>query len=302
MIVLLVACAGCSGGKVVATVDGTKITAADLVEKMRMESGLYDPALLSDKENFASFRQQALQSLITETVLLNEAHRLGLDKAQEQNPSSSTVDDGSPNLSEKAALENLGIDPKRWQAAQKRRALIRSLIVRQVIDTIPIPEEAISEYYRKHITDYRENARFHARQILVDKKETADRIRAELMKGANFGDLARKYSVSPDAERGGDLGFFDAESYPETFAEICTKLKPGEISSVTATPYGYQIFQLIATRPARQRPLSEVQASITRTLQEEKLEERFKPWIEDLLKKADVSVHEEELKEVRLNG
>jgi parvulin-like peptidyl-prolyl isomerase len=302
MIILLFALAGCSGGKTVATVDGTKISSATLIEKMHMESGLYDPAILSDRENFGSFRRQALDSLITETVLLHEAKRLGLDKIDGKAGTAAVNIAGQPGLSDDKALKGMGIDPKKWQATQRRRALIRSLIVHEIIDKVPIPEEEISAYYAKHISEYRENAQFHAQQILVDKKETADRIRAELMKGADFGELAKKYSVSPDAARGGDLGFFDAQSYPETFAEICGKLSPGEISDVQATPYGYQIFLLIASRPARQRPLAEVRGSIMRKLQEKEVEQLFKPWLEELMGKAHISINEETLKEVTLNG
>lgn len=302
ILVLALALTACGGGKTIATVDDEKISSGDLIEKMRMESGLYDPALLSDEKNFQSFRRQALDNLIQETVLLNEAKRLGVNAKGTGTTAVPEIMVGNPDLVDRDALAERGIDPKMWREAQRRRALIRKLIEREVMEKIPVTDGQIEEYYRKHISDFRDNTRFHARQILFDKKETADRIYVKLMNGADFAEMARAHSVSPDAARGGDLGFFDAKTYPEIFSEICQQLGPGEISTVTATPYGFQIFQLIAKRPPRQRSLEETKDQIMRALREERMEEAFIKWLGDLTKKASVSVNEETLREVKLNG
>lgn len=302
MVFLALALAACSSGKTVATVDGERISERDLLEKMRMEAGLYDPALLSDRENFEGFRRQVLDGLIKETVLVNEAKRQGLDAAGTGTTAVPEIMVGNPDLSDRDALAERGIDPERWREAQRRRALIRRLIEKEVLEKIPVTDEQVEEYYRKHISDFRENTRFHARQILVDKKETADRIYVKLMNGGDFAALAKEHSVSPDSERGGDLGFFDAETYPEVFSEICQQLRPGEISEVVATPYGFQIFQLIEKRPPRQRTLEEAGEEIRRRLREGDVEESFAKWLDSLMQKASVSVNEDALMEVKLNG
>jgi len=301
-ILLLLLMAACSGGKTVATVDGEKISSNDLVEKMRMEMVLYDSAILSDDRNFDSFRRQTLDNLIQEAVLLREARRLGVGTGNEGTTAVPEIMVGKPDLPDSDALAKRGIDEDRWRETQRKRALIRKLIEKEVVEKIPVTDEEVGKYYRKHITDYRDNTRFHARQILVDKKEVADRIHARLMKGEEFTTLAKELSVSPDAAKGGDLGFFDANAYPEVFAEICQQLSPGEISKVKATPYGYQIFQLIAKRPPRQRSMDEVRERIERKLKEQRIEEAFAPWLEELMKRAKVSVNEDTLKEVKLNG
>jgi parvulin-like peptidyl-prolyl isomerase len=301
-ILLLVLMAACSGGKTVATVDGEKISSNDLVQKMRMEMVLYDSAILSDDRNFDSFRRQALDNLIQEAVLLGEARRLGVGAGKEGATAVPEIMVGKPDLPDSDALAKRGIDEERWRETQRKRALIRKLIEKEVVEKIPVADKEVEKYYKKHITDYRDNTRFHARQILVDKKEIADRLHARLMKGEEFATLAKEFSVSPDAAKGGDLGFFDANAYPEVFADICQQLSPGEISKVKATPYSHQIFQLIAKRPPRQRSMDEVRDRIERKLKEQRIEEVFAPWLEELMKRAKVSVNEDALKEVKLNG
>ncbi|MFH1830046.1 MAG: peptidyl-prolyl cis-trans isomerase [Pseudomonadota bacterium] len=288
-LIALLAICSCKGKAetVLATVQGQSITATDLTWKMRMEQGLYDPVLLRDKENFEVFRRNALESLIQESVLLNKAQELGITVSE--NPASSKY--GNTTTEQ-------GIDSERWNQTQYRRAIIGKLIEKEVLAKVPISEEQIAKYYREHIGDFRHNTRFHARQILVDKMKTADSIRVKLMQGAEFAALARQFSISPDAERGGDLGYFDADSYPEVFSQICQQLKPGEISEVIATPYGYQIFQLIAKVPPRQRSVEEVKETIKRRLQEDKVDEVYMPWLNTIMKQARVLIHEDALKEV----
>lgn len=292
---LIAMAASCSsGGRAsVAEVDGTKISVGELREEMIIERSIYDSAVLTTQANLDAFRRQALERLVQEEVMLREAKKQGI-KAKDENPE--TKDIASRTLKEH------GIDPSRWKEAQKRRAIIRQLIDKEVLSMIPVEAQAVSAYFAKNTQEFRDNTRYHARQILVDTREEAEEIRARLAKGEDFAELAKKHSQSPDGERGGDLGYFDAAAYPEVFAEACAKLKKGEISEVIATPYGFQIFQLLDERTARQRSLEEVSDAIQKRLREEKVDEFYVPWLQKLMAGAKIVIHEEILKEVRLEG
>ncbi len=301
---IALACACSRGsGTVVASVDGQRITSQDLLEEMRMQRGMYDPAVFSSPQNYEEFRRRTLERLVQEAILTAEAKRAGItvsDEELSQSPELAT--EAAEGADQEKILSERGIDPKRWREAQRRRVLIRKLIESQVVDRIPVTDEAIDAYYKSHAAQFRENTQYHARQILVETREQADRIHAQLVKGADFGELAKRHSISPDGARGGDLGYFDAQSYPEIFSEICGQLSKGQTSEVKATPYGYQIFQLLDKRPSRQRPLAEVRPLIRRMLQEERIESTYEPWIAGLTKGARIQINEDVLKEVRLEG
>jgi peptidyl-prolyl cis-trans isomerase C len=294
--------AACSqSSKVIAKVDGTSITAADLTAEMRLERGSYDPALLRTDANFEQFRKMAFDRLVQEAILLQEAKRLGVTASDEE---LAQIDDAGKEAQAtfKQVLAEQGIDAKRWREAQRRRLLIGKLIDAEVMEKIPVDQAKVDAYYKEHPQEFRENTQFHARQILVDTREEAERIHARLKKGDDFAELARNFSVSPDGKRGGDLGFFDAQAYPEAFANVCQQLAIGQVSDVVATPYGYQIFQLLEKRPARQRPFEEVRMQIKKHLQEEKIEEVFEPWLKGLTEKAKLEIDDAALKEVKLEG
>jgi hypothetical protein len=88
--------------------------------------------------------------------------------------------------------------------------------------------------------------------LLVPKDATpavrdSIRKRAESIRGqvtaANFGDLAKKYSQDNTAPKGGDLGVFPRNVMVKPFGDAVAALKPGEISPVIQTDFGYHIVQ-----------------------------------------------------------
>lgn len=300
---ILAAFFGCSRFRepVVAAVDGEKITSSDLKAEMSMEQGKFDEAILSQEVNFTEFRRQALDKLIQEKILLAEAGRLGVGPTPEEEKEILAMRSGAlADREGDAAIAEHGVDPKAWGEAQRKRLIIGKLVEKEVVGRIPLSEEKISAYYRQHLADFSLPPQYRARQIIVDSREGADELLAKIRQGEDMGDLARKHSLSPDGKRGGDLGFFDARSYPPAFTEVCQKLKIGEVSDVIQTDYGFQIFQLLEKRPARQVPFEEASASIRRLLREEGSEKAFENWFAALQRKAVVAVDEEAVKGVTL--
>jgi parvulin-like peptidyl-prolyl isomerase len=85
----------------------------------------------------------------------------------------------------------------------------------------------------------------HARHILLDSEEEAKKVLEELKAGADFAELARKYSKDEDTkENGGDLGWFPKGEWEPAFDAVVFSLKVGEISDVVRTSRGYHIIKV----------------------------------------------------------
>jgi len=85
-----------------------------------------------------------------------------------------------------------------------------------------------------------------ARQNAMKRMEA---IKDTLQKGADFASLARTVSDDPgSASSGGELGFFQRGQLVKEFEEVAFSLKPGEISDIVETEFGFHIIQLIERR------------------------------------------------------
>lgn len=97
--------------------------------------------------------------------------------------------------------------------------------------------------------------------ILIDYKSRdslppyvrISKIYDELMAGAKFDDLARKYSTCPSGKRGGYLGYVDCFKMVYDFENVIYNTKPGEISKPFRTKFGYHIVKVSDVRPNMSR-------------------------------------------------
>lgn len=114
----------------------------------------------------------------------------------------------------------------------------------------------------------------HASQILVRTMEEGRDLATVLQKrNADFAELARAHSHSPEAARGGDLGWFERGAMPKIFDEVCFALKPGQISPLTPSEYGFHIFKVHALEPGRELGLAELEERLESKILHAKLQE-----------------------------
>lgn len=82
-----------------------------------------------------------------------------------------------------------------------------------------------------------------ASHILVKDRALADRIYSELRHGADFGQLARRYSTCPSRSKGGDLGFFSEGQMVPEFEREAFRMSTGSVSRPVHTRFGWHIIK-----------------------------------------------------------
>ena len=177
-------------------------------------------------------------------------------------------------LAAEAERDGLAKDPLVAAALQQARDRLLADARLAKIDAANKPAEAAVEKsaraaYQADPARFRTEAETRARHILIaggtDKaKAEAEKVLAELKAGADFEALARERSADPgSAARGGDLGYFEAGRMVPEFEKAVEGLKkPGEISGLVKTQFGWHIIKLEGRRPAGQRTYDEVRPEL----------------------------------------
>ncbi|MGB1237489.1 MAG: peptidylprolyl isomerase [Pseudomonadales bacterium] len=84
-----------------------------------------------------------------------------------------------------------------------------------------------------------------ARHILVKTKDQAEKLKAQLARGADFTSLAKKHSICPSAKRGGDLGEFKAGTMVKPFDRVVFTKSLLTVHGPVKTKFGFHLIETI---------------------------------------------------------
>jgi len=138
----------------------------------------------------------------------------------------------------------------------------------------------------------REHERIHrrvqARHIVVTTESEAQELRRQLLAGADFAELARKFSIDEGTRRrGGELGWVSYDAFQPAFAEALFRLKVGELSAVVHSPGGYHLILVERIEPAP--PLdAATKSELRERLIQEQMAEKKEAWLRQALSQAKI--------------
>lgn len=293
----LIAAPGCAekdpSKLVLAKVNGSVITLQDLQNEMDRVEAQYASILLKNGVETDRIRTAILQQMIDERLILSEGRKKGIELSREELEDAIwEIRKEYPGNRFNEMLISQCLDYQQWRRRLAKRLLLEKIIRTELLPKAVPTEGEIKRYYQEHPKEFRVQEQLRARQIVVYTEDKAREILRKIKAGADFAEMAMKVSRSPDARKGGDLGYFSRGVMPEEFDKVLFKMKPGQISKVIKSPYGYHIFKLEERLPARRLPLDEVRETIKKRLMEKKLNELYTTWIKKLQKEAKITINE----------
>jgi peptidyl-prolyl cis-trans isomerase C len=152
-------------------------------------------------------------------------------------------------------------DFKAKLAFARNRLLMDSLLASE--GKAALTDDAMKKVYDDAIKQTAGEKEVHARHILLPTEEEAKAVKAELDKGADFAELAKKKSKDPGAADGGDLGFFTKEQMVPEFSAVAFALEPGKISDPVKTQFGWHIIKVEEKRDRKPPPFDQVKAQVS---------------------------------------
>lgn len=120
--------------------------------------------------------------------------------------------------------------------------IIKAYIEKKVKDQSSEP--ALEARYKKFVDNYKPEREVRARHILVKQEDQALDVIKQLDSGADFEELAKKYSIDYNSEKGGDLGYFKRGSLVESVTEVAFSMEKGTFTKKPVkSQFGYHIIK-----------------------------------------------------------
>jgi peptidyl-prolyl cis-trans isomerase C len=260
---------------VVATVDGEKIERWELEGAIKAVEARAGTPIPADKRD--EVLRGLLDQLVAYHVLAHEAHDRKLDASDAEVTARLTqIKGGFPD--EKAfqdALASQNMTLERLQQQTRMGMQINKIIETEVASKIAVQDAEVDAFYAQNRPQFEQGESVHASHILImapqgadaakkqEAKAKAQQVLKDLKGGADFAKLAKEQSQDPgSAQNGGDLGFFPKGQTDPAFETAAFQLKPGALSDVVETQFGFHVIKLHEHRAARTAPLTEVSGQI----------------------------------------
>jgi len=151
-------------------------------------------------------------------------------------------------------------DFKRRMAFTRNRLLMDSLLASE--GKAATTDDAMKKVYEEASKQISGEQEVHARHILVETEDEAKTIKADLDKGADFAELAKKKSKDPGASDGGDLGFFTKDQMVPEFSAVAFSLDPGKVSDPVKSQFGWHIIKVEEKRNRKPPEFDQVKGQI----------------------------------------
>ena len=284
----------------IARVNGVAIDAIELRRAKKVL--LRGQTVPADQQ--AEVDKQALGQLLSAELLYQAAAKLEVKDLDKQ--IDAKLAEGKARFAKEEdfakAIRELELDEKNLREYTRRDLLISRFVESVIVPKVKVTEEDARAFYTQNPDKFSRSESVKASHILIgvdakaspeEKKkagEKAEKLRKELTGGADFATLAKGNSTCPSSQQGGDLGFFGKGQMVPAFEKSAFALKPGEISGVVETQFGYHIIKLTEKKPAETVPFKDAKARIEEYLMGQKINAAVGEYLSEAKKTAKVEI------------
>jgi foldase protein PrsA len=270
----------------VATVNGAKIYLEDYQLRLNQKKALLPKEIMNQPDYIKRFEEEVLDGMITEKIMDLRAKELHISISDDEleDKIKEIKKDYGKDFSNLMTQENIQFD--QWKEALKKEMILQKLIAMDVSANIKVAENEAEDYYNGHRNHYKTESRVRVAQIVVRDLAMAKKIEARLRAGEDFASIAAKFSLGPEAQRGGDLGFITRRTMPDPLDKAIFRLTVNKTSPIVQSFYGFHIFKVLENQPAKIGNFMDIKEKVVADVRSQKEEAAFVNWLEALKTKA----------------
>lgn len=268
-----------------ARVNGTTITRqeVDRAVKVMLAQSQVEQPLSADLLKQA--QDAALDQLAAAELLFQEASKHEVQDLDKQVADKVAVNRAkfTSDAEFEKALKAVDMTMNDIREFTRKDIIISRFIDDELAAKIKVSDADIKKFYDENVEKYftkPESARASHILIGVDEKasaeerkkakEKAEALLKRVKAGEDFATIAKSDSTCPSASQGGDLGTFGRGQMVPPFEKAAFALKPGQVSDVVETQFGYHIIKLVEKEEAGKESFESVKGKIAEFLKREK--------------------------------
>jgi peptidyl-prolyl cis-trans isomerase SurA len=295
----------------------------ELADEVKQQSPANADTVFADKE------KDVLRDLIDQQLLIEKGKDLGITgdtdlvKRLDQMRKDMKLD--TMEDLEKAATAQ-GISYEDFKQNMRNQIITQKVIGEEVGSHLSITNEEQQKFYDEHKSEMEQPETVRLSEILIAPEKPAENAKTadsgatnaqtpddaakqaadaaalasaetkanDLLKqirgGANFDDLAKKYSAGPSAAQGGDLGVFKRGTLAKELEDKTFAMKSGEVTDVTRTKQGYVILKVTDHQMAGIPPMKDVTNKIQDAIYYQKLQPALRSYLTKLREDAYIDI------------
>ncbi|MDY6838590.1 MAG: peptidylprolyl isomerase [Thermodesulfobacteriota bacterium] len=284
----------------VAMVNGIEITQAQFDRELRLAKRRFQMGgkALTDAQ-LAAIKLETLERLIDVELLYQESQKKGI-QADETALDESLKKRFPDEAAFKKMVKRMNLTEAVLRSQFLRGMAIQTFIDKEIAQKMVVPDKEIKEYYDSRPELFKQPEQVQASHILVkvdpkaeasekaESRKRIEKIQDRLEKGEDFSALAKEASQCPSGAKGGDLGYFRRGQMVKPFEVVAFSLKPGEVSDIVETKFGYHLIKVKDKKSEATTPYKDVKQRIRENLKREKVQKEVDLYVAKLKGEATV--------------
>jgi parvulin-like peptidyl-prolyl isomerase len=271
-------------------------------------------------ETEAAFAKEALTQMVNQELVFQRARALKISV------DSKTIDEEIKKITDQfpseemfhMALKAQGMTMDLLKSSLEKQIAEEEYLRKEIVPKVDVPDSRAEEFYEKNADQFRHPAQYTVHHIYVasakpeelpedpalrkkakalyammdkDARSKIESMKNQLDEGADFETLAKEVSEHEgSAEKGGLLGTVSEGDVAPEMAKVMKTMKPGEISGIVRTRFGYHILMLKSFTPPGVMAFAKVKTDILNALMKEEVQKTLAEEVDKLRKKSKIQL------------
>jgi peptidyl-prolyl cis-trans isomerase SurA len=199
-------------------------------------------------------------------------------------------------------LQSQGYTMTRFRELERDKFIVQAMRFTNVKNDLLVSPHKVQDYYSTSRNEFTSQDQVHLRMIKFGatggtasasdaQRALADDVRAKLLTGASFEQMAAKYSEDTSRQNGGDWGWLDHNTLNPEITKLIFSLPTKQLSPVIVAGDAYYILRIDERREAGTKPLKEIRPDIERKMISEDKNRMTQQWLDGLRQKAYIRMY-----------